>query len=371
MSGMRISASSASGPSANSGRVTVAYNETTEQIEAVDASANRVPFDSDKLFADMTEVSAGTNRTLDTDDIGAVLVFTGSGSPTWTLPAANALGAGQLIGVVNWGSSPLTVQRAGSDTIDGGSSTSEGVDEGTQALFVSNGTDRWYRVTGGGSASAGYPVETTNNSTSYTLDANDANSTVRKVSGSDAVFTLPAASTYDDGTIIKISNTSSSRLAVAPPSGNSLGGWANDIRLVVKPNQELSIRVDGSNYHVDGGFWTAIDIPNAFIQANYSGMDDAASIYTPGISARRYYILAAIITNTTAETTVADLTAYVGIAASYNGIFSGRLLTTTGSQSAAVNFSTNNALGLRLTASSGDIANADIPWVQLEFIMIP
>jgi len=370
MSGMRFEASSAGVPSTNAARDTIARNETTNRIECTDASGNRVPFDSDKLFAAMAEVSSGANRTLDADDVGAVLVFTGSGTPTWTLPAANSLNDGELIAVANWGSGTVTVQRAGSDTIDGGIITSENVEGGAFALFASNGSDRWYRLAsgGGGGGSAGYPVETTNNSTSYTLDVDDANSTIRKQSGSDAVFTFPAASTYDDGSVFMIRNESNARLAVAPPSGSAFAPWADDIRMVVEPGQTIQITTDGSNYHVTGTIWPNIDVPNA-IFSSLSGTDDTYILLDVPTD-KRYYILAAIIHNTTAETTCANLDASVGIAANYTGIFNGRILTSTGSQSAATNFSTDASLGIRFRCTSPTLDNADIPWVQLKFVIV-
>lgn len=68
-------------------------------------------------------------------------------SRTITLPSASAVGAGKFYYIAdvgnNAGSYAITVQRAGSDTIQGNSSVSISA-SGQGLLFVSDGTSRWY-----------------------------------------------------------------------------------------------------------------------------------------------------------------------------------------------------------------------------------
>lgn len=66
---------------------------------------------------------------------------------TVTLPAANSVPAGYELIVQDWagaaGTNNITVQRAGSDTVDGGTSVAIATDYGA-ATFVSNGSNAWF-----------------------------------------------------------------------------------------------------------------------------------------------------------------------------------------------------------------------------------
>jgi hypothetical protein len=69
---------------------------------------------------------------------------------TWTLPAANAVNAGQAITVADYfggvtGSNTLTIQRAGSDTINGATSVAINVAYGRYE-FRSDGVSKWSAV---------------------------------------------------------------------------------------------------------------------------------------------------------------------------------------------------------------------------------
>ena len=90
------------------------------------------------------------NATLTTTE-AIVGVNTSSGAVTLTLPAANSVPAGKFY-IINNESSPtgntLTINRAGTDLIDGGTSTSIlGTLIGSSgATIYSNGVNAWYRV---------------------------------------------------------------------------------------------------------------------------------------------------------------------------------------------------------------------------------
>jgi hypothetical protein len=77
--------------------------------------------------------AAGTT-TLDATDDTAIL--TGATTQTFTLPAA---AAGRRLFVKNRSSGALTVNRAGSDTLDGGTTLT--VAAGTAKILIANGTD--------------------------------------------------------------------------------------------------------------------------------------------------------------------------------------------------------------------------------------
>lgn len=88
-----------------------------------------------------TATAAGT--TVLTTASTVVQVFTGATTQTITLPAANAYGAGVAVVLLikNRSSGSLTVNRAGSDTIDG--ITSATITTGNHDLLVSDGVSDW------------------------------------------------------------------------------------------------------------------------------------------------------------------------------------------------------------------------------------
>lgn len=88
-----------------------------------------------------TATAAGT--TVLTTASAECQVFTGSTTQTITLPAANGFGAGvgQIIFIKNRSSGALTVNRAGSDTIDG--TTTQNVSAGSALRLISNGVSDW------------------------------------------------------------------------------------------------------------------------------------------------------------------------------------------------------------------------------------
>lgn len=93
-----------------------------------------------------TVTAAGTTTLSATSN--AVQVFTGTTTQSVTLPAANALGAGvsQMILFKNYSTGTVTVNRAGSDTIDT-ATLSMGLTAGTTSLVYSDGVSKWLRAT--------------------------------------------------------------------------------------------------------------------------------------------------------------------------------------------------------------------------------
>tara|TARA_Y100001970_G_C14259751_1_gene878997 strand:+ start:13915 stop:14205 length:291 start_codon:yes stop_codon:yes gene_type:complete len=65
-----------------------------------------------------------------------------TGSITLTLPAVNGSRAGDEIKVKNLGTGTITINRTGSDTIDGATSAALGV-QYQMLSFVSNGSNTW------------------------------------------------------------------------------------------------------------------------------------------------------------------------------------------------------------------------------------
>lgn len=64
------------------------------------------------------------SQTLTAADMGRCLAFTGTSAATVTLPALSAVPDGSAIEIINTGTANLTVQRAGSDQLDAGTTLS-------------------------------------------------------------------------------------------------------------------------------------------------------------------------------------------------------------------------------------------------------
>lgn len=113
-------------------------------LTASNADLAQVRKSLDRLFGGgLASVSA--NTTLTVDDAGLVLVSASGGARTITLPAANALGGRPIrfeIEKTDSSANAVTVQRAGTDTIEGGTSV---VLSGQWAslTLVSDGAGSW------------------------------------------------------------------------------------------------------------------------------------------------------------------------------------------------------------------------------------
>lgn len=100
----------------------------TGQIQGIDVVTN--PTDAaSKEYVDTAVANAGggnyvvsnvtTNTTLTVNDAGELITFTGSSPISITLPDAATLPLGWIVKIYNRGNAAITVNRAGTDTIDG------------------------------------------------------------------------------------------------------------------------------------------------------------------------------------------------------------------------------------------------------------
>lgn len=113
-------------------------------LTASDADLAQVRKSLDRLFGGGL-ASLSANTTLTVDDAGLVLVNASGGARTITLPAANALGGRPIrfqIEKTDSTANTVTIQRAGADTIEGGTSV---VLSGQWAsvTLVSDGLSGW------------------------------------------------------------------------------------------------------------------------------------------------------------------------------------------------------------------------------------
>ena len=124
----------------------------TDVAPATARSSSLLNIDSFTGHGDSIYSIAATDRV-----VGTNAAFTAS--RTWTLPAANAVNAGQSILVADFqgtvtGSNTLVIARAGSDTINGGTSVTISSANGG-FLLVSDGTSKWTAQAIGASVASG------------------------------------------------------------------------------------------------------------------------------------------------------------------------------------------------------------------------
>lgn len=136
-------------PSAGNGLLQLLIGTTKANGIGWDASTNLYPTASGALKTDASlatasarflaivsvVTAAGTTTGAATDD---VVVFTGTTTQTYTLPAAVM---GRRLIVKNRSTGTVTVNRAGSDTIDGGTTISLVGGANSSVTLVANGTD--------------------------------------------------------------------------------------------------------------------------------------------------------------------------------------------------------------------------------------
>lgn len=90
------------------------------------------------------------NQTLTAADAGKMFIYDGAVVATITLPAISGVTAGCSFEFLNTGTARITVQRAGSDQIDGGASTVNSIDipPGQSLRLVrATGSSMWHAVT--------------------------------------------------------------------------------------------------------------------------------------------------------------------------------------------------------------------------------
>lgn len=156
------------------------------------------------------ESSATGTATLAATVVGLLLVGNSASAHTQTLPLANSVRAGDLLWCFNTGAGTMTVQRQGSDTLDGlGGATSTPILQAGSAIWESNGSSVW-RLVGGFAhikyaASVGLAEVLMDSPTSQTVANNSVtqvtNWTSRQNVGNHfnattGVFTAPRAGKY-------------------------------------------------------------------------------------------------------------------------------------------------------------------------------
>lgn len=144
---------------------------------------------------------------------------------TWSLPAASSFNPGQQLLVADFvggasGTNTITLARAGSDTINGGTSFVVGVANGA-AILVSDGVSAWSAQAIGASASAG--VASFNGRTgAVTLNAADL-----AAAAFGPFTTLASAATTDLGSVATVGVGVTGAVTIT-----SLGTGANLLRIV-------------------------------------------------------------------------------------------------------------------------------------------
>lgn len=355
----------AGAPSAIASYNLIHANSSTNRIECIDDNGDTVPFLGDGPFDTVNYVNSASNRTLDADDLKSLQIYNNTGTSTWTLPAANAFPEGGLVGIQAIGNGILTVERAGTDTIDV-NQTSIDIDADEGYLFVSNGTDGWYALAFVGSSSGStVSMPDQPESGDYTLQASDAGQTVAFTGSSEATFTLPAASTFSDGDLINIVNSGTANLAIAPPSGTSLAGYENDIQPVLKPGEGCQIMSNGSAYRWLSALPKRFAITLAMIQA-LTGSSDEVDVRTfqNGAHASSYGA-----SNGTAAAGTTQLQGSLGTSAPYSDLIPGQDLQSTFNEAFTRNaaISSGTTVRARFQTFGGGNLSAVTTMTRVEF----
>lgn len=209
-------------PSQLSGSVPLGNGGTGQTTAPTSRSTSGLNIDSftghgDSIYTILpTDRVVGTNASL-------------TASRTWTLPAANAVNAGQVLVVADFsgtvtGANTLVIARAGSDTVNGGTSVTISSANGGYSLW-SDGTSKWSAQAIGASA-LGSVTSIAGNSGAFTL-ANGIDNSVNQIQLTAARRTLPTRQVFlsGSGTYTTPANVLWVRIRVV--GGGSGGGGGN------------------------------------------------------------------------------------------------------------------------------------------------
>lgn len=222
-----------------------------------------------------------------------------SAARTDTLPAASSVNAGREIevkdqfGVVT-GSNTLTIQRAGADTINGGTNVVLNT-IWTGLVFTSDGVSKWnYTPNGLGSVTSvatdgclsGGTITTTGtlagkithnpqSGTTYTVVAGDKCKLVSFSNAAGTAVTLPqAGGSFPAGWYLDVQNTSLDLVTITPTT-STIDGVAS---LIVTKGYGMRIISDGSNYQIRGlkSTWARVQL-NKMTASSSANLQDTTS----------------------------------------------------------------------------------------------
>lgn len=260
------------------GTLGIAAGGTSQTTAAAARASAGLNVESMVTNGDSNTAIAATTRTQATS-------ATFTAARTWTLPAANAVNAGQALiisdkfGAIN-GANTLTVQRAGADTINGGTSFAM-TSQFQQVMLVSDGVSVWnYAAAGGGSgtmtsvtpggglvssitASCSQTSITTSGTlsaaecinaqtgTSYAILDSDRGKLITGTNASTQAYTIAqagAASAFQNGWFADITNKGAGLLTITPTTSTINGAAV----YTVPVGNSIRVVSDGTNYQVVG-----------------------------------------------------------------------------------------------------------------------
>ena len=206
------SATSASGSATTA--TTQAAAASTSATNAASSAAAAAASAASGMYSAVQDKSA--NYTVVAGDAGDLIrVTTTSGNITITLPAISTVSDGFKVAIVKWtvDANTVTVARSGSDTINGATSATIGVQYSSITFVADFETDQWFAASSGlGTSNVSVDAFSGNNSTvAFTLssDPGSENNTQVYVSG-----------VYQEKNTYSVSGTTLT-FSTAPPTGTS------------------------------------------------------------------------------------------------------------------------------------------------------
>ena len=218
------SAASTSASNASTSATNAAASASTATTQAAAASTSATNAASSAAAAAASAASGmysavqdkSANYTVVAGDAGDLIrVTTTSGNITITLPAISTVSDGFKVAIVKWtvDANTVTVARSGSDTINGATSATIGVQYSSITFVADFETDQWFAASSGlGTSNVSVDAFSGNNSTvAFTLssDPGSENNTQVYVSG-----------VYQEKNTYSVSGTTLT-FSTAPPTGTS------------------------------------------------------------------------------------------------------------------------------------------------------
>lgn len=204
-----------------------------DPIKTLADSINSAVSSAFGLIFGQTINSQSGNYTIDSDDQGAFVEFTGVA--TASLPAAATAGGGFAVCILNNSSALVTIDANSSETING--ETSIYLGPGESAVLTTDGSE-WMAA-----ISRLFPNRHQTKSGNYTIAVTDIGSLIECTAA--LTLSLPAAATAGLNFRVAVVNSGIGNVTIDPSSSETI---QNDTTLVLPPGASAIIHCDASEW---------------------------------------------------------------------------------------------------------------------------